>query len=224
MLTVSRRAWWLLAVSAALALALQATIAAVVFQHTRPRLPALAAVAPTLEQAIAAVVTAAGTTAAVAVSGVVPYTSCQNTFLARGNRYNRSADLYTDPGAEDALIGRIASALPANEHPQRGTRVGGGGAPLTADFGGDVHLRVSQLGEGWVVATAETGCRTTDHLQPELTTPPADAATAITRLLASLGTNPATWRIEAVACPTGTITTVATISPTTNTDNLPSRT
>src|SRR2546430_8350016 len=162
-------------------MALQASIAAVVFQHTRPRLPALAPVAPTLAQAIAAVVTAAGDSAAVAVSGVVPYTSCQNTFLATGSRFNRSADLYTDPGAEDTLIQRIADALPASEHPRRASPVGGGAAPLAADLGGDVHLRVSHLGEGWLEAVAETGCRITAPPRPADTTPPAGAGTAITR-------------------------------------------
>jgi hypothetical protein len=195
----------------------------VVFQHTRPRLPALAPVAPTLQQAIAVVVSAAGDTAAVAVSPVVPYTSCQNTFLAKGSRFNRSADLYTDPGAEDTLIRRIADALPESEHPQRSSPVGGGAAPLSADLGSDVHLRVSQLGQGWLEAVAETGCRTTAHPEPADTTPPAGAVTAITRLLATVDTTPTTWQVVTVTCPTGAITTVATISQTTTTDNLPTR-
>src|SRR6266545_3321592 len=172
--------------------------------HTRPRLPALAPVAPILERAIAAVVTAA-----VAVSGVVPYTSCQNTFLAPGSRFNRSADLYTDPGAEDTLIQRIADALPASEHPRRSSPVGGGAAPPSADLGGDVHLRVSQLGREWLETVAETGCRTATHTEPVDTTPPADAVTAVTRLLAALGTTPTTWQVQTVTCPTGAITSGA---------------
>ncbi len=55
------------------------------------------------------------------------------------------------------------------------------------------------------------------------TTPPADAVTAVTRLLAALGTTPTTWQVQTVTCPTGAITTVATISRATNTDNLPAR-
>jgi hypothetical protein len=223
MTTMSRRRWLLVAVVAVVALAAQATTAGLVWQHTRPRLPALAPVAPTLEQAIAAVVTAAGNAAAVAVTGVVPYTSCQNTFLAKGSRFNRSADLYTDPGTEDTLIRRIADALSASEHPQRGAPIGGSAAPLTVDVGREVHLRVSQLGQGWVLATAETDCRTASRPQPAASTPPADATTAITGLLAAIGTTPTTWQTETVHCPTGTITTVATISPTTNTGNLPTR-
>jgi hypothetical protein len=223
MLTMSRRRWLLVAVSAVLALAVQATVAGLVWQHTRPRLPAVAAVTPALDQAIAEVVTAAGDSAAVAVTGIVAYTSCQNTFLAKGSRFNRGADLYTDPGAEDTLIGRIAAALPATQHPQRGAPSGGGAAPLTADLGGDVHLRVSQLGQGWTVATAETGCRAAGHPQPAATTPPAETATALTQLLAGLGTTPTTWQVQTVACPTGAITTLVTISPATDTDNLPTR-
>jgi hypothetical protein len=221
---MSRRGWLLAVVSAVVALAVQVTIVGLVWQHTRPRLPALAAVAPTLEQVIAAVVTAAGDSAAVAVNGVVGYTSCQHTFLARGTRFNRSADLYTAPGAEDPLIRRVAEHLPASEHPQRSAPVGGGAAALTADIGGEVHLRVSQLGSGWIEAVAETGCRTAGRQpQPALTIPPTDAATAITGLLAVLGTAPTTWRIDTVACPAGAITTVNTISQTTNTDHLRTR-
>src|SRR5438128_426838 len=95
-----------------LAIAAQASVAVLVGQHIRPRLPALAAVAPSLDEAIASVVAAVGDSAAVAVSTVVPAASCQNTPLARGNRFTRTADLYTEPDGEDTLIGAVAAALP----------------------------------------------------------------------------------------------------------------
>jgi hypothetical protein len=45
----------------------------------------------TLDQAVAAVVTATGDKAAVAVTGLVPVTTCQKTFLAKGHTANHPA-------------------------------------------------------------------------------------------------------------------------------------
>lgn len=174
MVRIRKRKWWLVGVGVLLALAVQAGVAVKVWQHTRPRLPGLAAAVPTLDQVIAAVVTAAGDSAAVAVSDLVASTACQNTPFAKGGRYTRTADLYTNPGGEDTLIGRIAAALPQGEHPQRGNRIGGGAAPLKADLGGGIHLQVSQIDRGWVAATAKTDCRAAGHPQPSQSAPPAE--------------------------------------------------
>jgi hypothetical protein len=220
---VSRRGRWLIAAAAVLALALQAGLGVLVWQHTRPRLPALAAVTPVMDRAIASVVAAAGDTAAVAVGDLVPSAACQNTPLAKGSRYVRTADLYTSPGGEDALIGRIAAALPSTEHPARGSRIGAGAAPLSADLGGGVQLQVSEIDQGWVAASAKTGCRDAGRSRPAAGTPPAAVAAAVTGLLAALGTAPASWHTDAVACPTGRIVTVDALSRPTGSGNLPSR-
>lgn len=223
MVSMTRGRWWLVAAAAALAIAIQASVVALVWQHTRPRLPALATVTPTLDHVIAAVVAAVGDTAAVAVSDLVSSTSCQKTFLAKGSLFTRTANLYTDPGGENALIGRIAAALPADEHPQRGARLGGGAPPLTADLGGGIHLQVIQIEQGWLAATAQTGCRTAGHAQPTTTPAGADATTAINQLLTELGTTAAAWHTDTVTCPTGRVVTVDAVSQTATTDNLPTR-
>ena len=223
MVSVRRHRWWLVGAVAVLALAVQAAAAVMVWQHTRPRLPGLAAAVPTLDHVIAAVITAAGDKAAVALSDLVPSTACQNTPLAKGSRYTRTADLYTSPGNEDALIGRIAAALPASDHPQRPSHTGGGAAPLNADPGTGIHLQVIQIDQGWVAATAKTDCRASEHPQPSASPPPADSTTALTHLLAKLDTTPDGWHSETITCPTGRIITVDALSQTTTTGNLPTR-
>ena len=214
--------WLLVALVAAAALAVQVTAAGAVWRYARPALPPLAAAVPALDRAIAQVVAAAGDRAAVAIGPLVPVASCQDTPLARGIRVSRTADLYTDPGQEDALIGRVAGALPAGEHARRGTPVGGGPPPLTADLGSGVNLHVTQLGQGWLAAIAATGCRAVGR--PAGSVPaPAAATAAATRLLAALGTTATTWRTDSVSCPAGSIVTVATISAETDADNLRNR-
>jgi hypothetical protein len=220
---MSARLRWIVAVAAVLALTAQAWAATAAWNHTRPRLPALAAVAPLLDQAIAALVSATGERAAVAIAGVVAYTGCEKTFLAKGSRFNRAADLYTDPGTEDALIATVADHLPAGDHPTRTTPIGGGPAPLTADLGSGVHLRLSQLGDGWLQAVAETDCRT-GHPNPDPASgvdPPG--RDAVDHLLTALGTATDTWHTDTIACAGGHLTTLSAISRTTDTDNLPRR-
>src|SRR5690242_5678330 len=153
-------------VAAVLASVLYAGAAALVWQYARPRLPTLAAATPTLDQAIALVVAAAGGNAAVAVSGLVPSSSCQHTFLAKGSRYTRTADLYTDPGGENTVIDSIAAALPAAEHPVRTGEKSVGRESLTADLGDVMQLQVVPVGAAWLAATAITGCRTGGQAQP----------------------------------------------------------
>ncbi|GIH15506.1 hypothetical protein [Rugosimonospora africana] len=220
---MSRRGWWLIASAVVLVLTVEAGVAAVVWQHVRPRLPALATVTPTLDRAVSAAVTDAGDSAAVAVSDLVPATSCQNTPFAKGSIYTRSADLYTTPGGENPLVARIAAALPDSDHPQRGAALSGGAAPLSADLPGGIRLQVDQIGEGWVAATAKTNCRAAGHPEANAGAPPADTIASVTDLLTALGTTPASWHTDTVACAGGRIVTVDAISQTTTTSNLPTR-
>lgn len=212
---------FLVAVAAALALAALATVAALVWQQVRPRLPGVAGAVPTLDLAVAGVVTAAGDSAAVAVTDLLPAAACQNTPLAKGSRYTRTANLYTDPAGEDALIARIAAALAASEAPRRGTQPGGGAAPLDADLGAGIHLHVARIGEGWVAATAMTDCRA-GHPGSGATSLPADATTAVDGLFTRLGTA-ASWHTDAVGCATGRIVTVNALSRPAAADNLSGR-
>jgi hypothetical protein len=205
--------------AAAAALVVAAGCGAVVWQHVRPRLPALSTSLPVLDRAIAAVVAAVDDSAAVTVSDLVPSTTCQDTVFAKGSRYTRTTDIYTSPAAEDALIARIAADLPAAWQPTRGTPVGGGPAPLTADPGGGVTLQVVRIDRGWVAATAKTDCRA-GKPRPG---PAAAPSAPLTAILADLGTTPASWHTESVAYGTGRITTTDTISQTATTGDLPAR-
>jgi hypothetical protein len=206
---------------AVLAVVVQVLAAGAVVRYTRPRLPGLAAAVPVLDRAIAEVVDGAGDRAAVAISPLVPLTTCQVTPLARGRLVSRTADLYTDPGQEAALIGRIAAALPAADHPSRAATVGSGPPPLTADLGTGLSLRVTRLGTGWLEAIAQTDCRDTGRTVAP-SAPAAPDPTTV-RVLAALGTTAAGTHADRLACPGGTIVTLSTVSAPTDPTNLRNR-
>jgi len=209
--------------AAVLASVLYAGAAALVWQYARPRLPTLAAATPTLDHAIALVVAAAGDNAAVAVSGLVPSSSCQHTFLAKGSRYTRTADLYTDPGQENTVVDSIATALPAAEHPVRSGDRSAGRESLTADLGDGIELQVVPVGTGWLAATAIADCRTGGQAQPAPATDAAALTAPVTGLLSDLGAALAGFHTDAVPCQNGRIITLDAISQPTSTDNLPTR-
>jgi hypothetical protein len=218
-----QRKRWLIIAGVAAAVVLLSGVGTVVFQHLRPRLPALATATPTLDQAIALVVGAAGDNAAVAVSGLVPSTSCEHTFLARGSRYTRTANLYTNPGDENTVIDGIAEALPAAEHPVRNGHTPTGVETLAADLGDGLHLQVIPIGAGWLAATASTDCRTGGPAPPAMAADPMVDTAPVTQLLNQLGTSPAGFHTDVVACPGGAIVTLDAISQLTSTDNLVNR-
>ncbi len=218
-----KRSRWRGLVAALLAGVVLGAVFVVVWQHVRPRLPTIAAATSTLDQAIAAVIAAAGNDAAVAVTGLVPSASCQKRFLAKGSLYTRTADLYTEAGREGDVIDRIAAALPATEHPVRTTHPPAGPSSLTADLRDGIRLQVLPVSAGWLAATARTDCRTGTQSQP---TAPPDAATGIgriTQLLVALGTTPAGFHTDTVACSAGRIITLDAISQPTTTDKVPRR-
>jgi hypothetical protein len=198
-------------------------VGVIVWQHVRPRLPTLATATPTLDRAIALIIAATGDNAAVAVSGLVPSISCQRTFLAKGSRFTRTANLYTDPGGEDTVIDAIASALPATDHPVRSAPTPAGISALTADLGDGIRLQVLPVGAGWLAATAETDCRSGSQAQPTATAEPLADTVPVTQLLRELGATPAGFHTDTIACPNGRIVTLDAISQPTTTDNLPTR-
>jgi hypothetical protein len=208
---VTRR-WWF----AALALLVLIGIGGVVtWRRLHPHRADVASAVPRLDHAIAGVVAATGDTAAVTVSGIVPTTACNG-----GSVYTQTADLYDDPGAEGALIDRIAAALPASMHPSRTTALGGGAASLDADLGDGSKLEVIQLDKGWVVATATSDCRSGSQ---SLTSPVAAPDPAVAAALSALGTAPTGWHSDRVACASGQIVTVSTASGPMSLDDLPAR-
>ena len=176
------------------------------------RQPRVTSDLPVLDDLIAATVAAAGDGPPVAVSGVFRGAVCDLGPLREGGRFTRSADLYTDPGGEAALIDRIAGGLPARYQPRRGTAAGRAPAPLTATAGAGVTLTVSRISPGWVIARARTGCTSGDAPAD----PPVDAATAggITTLLTALGTRAAEAHDRRLRCPGGLRTVAVVTAPT----------
>jgi len=225
---VSQRKWWIAAALVIVVLA-GAGAGVLIWRHQHPSRPAVVAVTPVLDEAIAGVVEAAGDTAAVTVSGLVPTTACSG-----GSIYTRTADLYMDPGNEGAVIAAIAASLPASQQPHRAAALGGGAASLDASLTGGATLQIIQIDSGWVSATARSGCRSagSSATAPSAKAAPAPTAETLTDetligLLTALGTAPATWRSTAVECAGsgegGQIVTVSTSSEPTSLDNVPAR-
>jgi hypothetical protein len=204
-------------------LGVQASIVYLLWQAHAARQPKVTADVPYLDRAIVAAVTGAGDAAAVAISGLVQAIACRLDPITPGGQFTRTADMYTDPGSEDALISRIASRLPTDYHAHRPTVPAGQIAPLLADVGHSVQLAVHRIGEGWVVASARTACTSDTGAQPPIDSP-NDATATVTALLSTLGTRVAGTRRQILACPTGgSLVTLAEISEPTVTDHLRDR-
>jgi hypothetical protein len=216
-----RRRRLLIAAIVVVGVGVQVGIGYVLWQANSARQPKVSADVPYMDQAILTVVTGAGDGAAVAVSGIAQASVCRLDLVTQGGQFTRTADLYTDPGSEGALVDRIAARLPAGYHTQRPAAPVGQVAPLLADAGHGVQLAVRRLGEGWVVASAHTGC-TSDTGSHPLGGSPNDAGTAEgSRLLSTLGTRASQTRQEVLACPTGgNLATVTEISGPASTDHL----
>jgi hypothetical protein len=184
--------------------------AAVWWRWDTGRQPRVGDVVARMNRAVADVVVAAGPDAAFAVSPVVRSTQCRLGFLRQGGIFTAKADLYTDPGAEDALITAITGRLPAGYAATRGPQVAGV-SPLRATAGTAVTVAVQRVSPGWLSVTARSGCSL------GTATPPAAAATgtgvtALTGLLRQLGTAPASLTEQQVQCTQGDIVTVAAVS------------
>jgi hypothetical protein len=179
---------------------------------------------PVMNQAIADTLTAAGDQAAVAISGVYRAATCQLGPLRQGGVFNRSSDLYTDPGGEDALISRIAAGLPPAYQARRGTAVGGKAAPVTAAIGNGVQLSVRQFGPGWVITRARTGCTSGQPAAGAGDAAGGPAADTTNRLLSALGTKPAEEHQESIDCAAARLlVTLAVLSQPTDTADLGGR-
>jgi hypothetical protein len=197
---MSRRAGWLIAAAVVVVIAVLAGAGVVAWQSSQgPDGPPVVNVLPIVDRGIADTITAAGTQAAVAVAPVTQVGQC-SLGGHKGAQYARAADLYTDPGQEGAVISRIEGGLPADLSPHREAAVGTNAAPLLADLGNGVQLSVRQLGDGWVIARAETTCHPAAKLPVSRSSPAPDVSTSLTALLARLSTNPQTWRVDAVPC------------------------
>ncbi|HTJ31711.1 MAG TPA: hypothetical protein VL738_00620 [Dactylosporangium sp.] len=180
-----------------------------------------------MDQGVADVL-AADDEAAVAVSGMVRAATCSLGVLRGGGRYSRAADLFVPSGEEEAAVTRIEHRLPASYQPRREAALSGSARPLIATAGAGVQLSVRQLGPGWLVAEAQTGCVAGPGELADASPAPGDPAVpAIRTMLAALGTAPAGFNTASVPCPSGPpgsrMTTVAGFSVSTDSGRLAER-
>ncbi len=191
--------------------------------RSRPMLPAVADVLPTLDRAIAQVAGAVDGEAAIALAGLTPAQACR-AHGRGGSVYTRKLDIYLRRGGEDGLITTIAGRLPDGYRVRRDPPVAGAARPLSAEPGQGVRLTLRQLGDGWLTATAQTDCRAsgTRPSEPPASTDPAATGT-IDAIMSRLRTRVAEWNHRQLACPTGTLATMIAISAPTNSDDLPAR-
>jgi hypothetical protein len=111
------------------------------------------------------------------------------------------ATVYTPEGTEDAVLERVAQALPE----RYAARVTGQATRrLTADAGNFVAVNGSVLGAGEVRFIADAGCRNEEGpVEPaEPTSADADRA-AVEAVLSTLGARAAEWRTHRVPGPSG---------------------
>lgn len=139
---------------------------------------------PTVDRAVAAVVTAAaGPRAVVGVGGYERTQSGCDAGNRTGERYHRVATVFVTPGTEGDLIGRVAGALPRDWDAV--VRRGGGINELRADAGFYVRVTGSVVESGEVRFAADTGCRIRGGALPQ--PPAASSPPSAADLLARLG-------------------------------------
>ncbi|MEU7874648.1 hypothetical protein [Dactylosporangium sp. NPDC049140] len=218
---MSRRGRWIVAGSVA---GVVAVAAVGLWRWQASRDPLVGDSVAAMDRGVADVLAAAGSDAAVAVSGMVRAATCSLGLLRGGGRYSRAADLYVPGGQEDGAISGIEQRLDASYHPRRETALSGSVRPLVATAGAGVALSVRQLGPGWLVAEAQTGC-VAGPAQPVDASPAAGdpAVPAINDVFAALGTTPAGFNMASVPCPGGQVVTVAGSSVSTDSGRLAGR-
>jgi len=156
---------------------------------------------PTVDTAVADLVTAGdGPTAVAAIGG---YTrtddDCRITLIRHGQRYEREVRFFTTPGTEDALLDRIVAGLPARYRAQLNHRLAG--TPLSADAGNYVSIVGGTVAPGQVRLVADTGCRPSAGAVPGAE--PAQGVGPAQAVLSVLGLPQAQWRGYRVPCAGG---------------------
>ena len=206
----TRRLWVGLAAVVAVSVVAAGAVA-VWWRWDTGRQPRVADVVGDMNRAVVDAVVAAGADAAVAVSPVVRSAECSLGAFRTGGVFTAKADLYTDPGAEDALITGIEQRLPERYATSRGPAVGGVRA-LRADLGAGATLAVRRLSPGWLSVSARSGCSLGAAAQPGAPAGSGAGVTALTGLLQRLGTGPASVVESRLSCGAGAITTVSMTS------------
>jgi hypothetical protein len=158
-----------------------------------------------VDQALAAVATAAGPDSVAALSAYTLDRGCRITTAREGTDLSRVIRLYTSAGGERALLDRLAAALPAGFRARVPRPVGSAAPALRADAGDFVALRGTATGPGEVRVAAEAGCRTGSDLgTPALSASSAAAERApVESVLRALDAPSPQWHAYQVPCPGG---------------------
>ncbi len=186
------------------------------------RQPQVNDVVSVMRRAVADTVVAAGQDAAVAAGGVVRSAVCRLGLFREGGVFTASADLYTDPGAEDDLITRIEQRMSAAYPVTRGPAAVGV-RPLQVDTGSSVTVSVRRLSAGWLSVTARSRCSLGAEATSTDTSTGTTGRAALAELLGRLGSRPATWREHRLPCRDADLVTVSAVSAPTDTGNLQAR-
>jgi hypothetical protein len=164
---------------------------------------------PTVDRAVAAVVTAAaGPRAVVGVSGYERTDADCKAGNRTGDRYQRVATVFVTPGTEADVIDRVGAALPKDWNAT--VRHSDGVHALRADAGFYVRL-VGDLAEpGEIRFTADTGCRQRGGTVPE--PPAAGSPPSAADVLARLGVTGGGQASFAVRCASKSELSAITVS------------
>lgn len=152
---------------------------------------------PTVDRAVAAVVTAAtGPRVVVGVGGYERTEARCEAGNRTGERYHRVASVYVTPGAEGDLIDRVAGALPRDWDVV--VKHANGVHGLRGDAGFYVRLTGATAEPGEVRFTADTGCRQRGGPLPQ--PPAAGSPPSVADVLARLGVSGGGQASFAVRC------------------------
>jgi hypothetical protein len=164
---------------------------------------------PTLDKAVAAVVTAAvGPRAVVGVGGYERTDASCKAGNRTGERYQRLATVFVTPGTEADVIDRVGAALPKDWDAT--VRHTDAVHALRADAGFYVRLVGDLAGPGEIRFTADTGCRQRGGTVPQ--PPAAGSPPSATEVLARLGVTGGGPASFAVRCASRSELSVITVS------------
>ena len=159
---------------------------------------------PTLDR-VAAEVAAAGI-AAGAVATISGYVrtdrTCRIAPGRAGERWERTAMLYTVAGKEGALLDAVAAATP-KAWKLTVRRSASGPHRISGDAGSYVRVVGAVSTSGQIRVSAQTGCRERGGALPQTPAGGAARRAPVEALLAALGVPATDWREFTAACPRG---------------------
>lgn len=165
---------------------------------------------PVVDQAVAAVLRAAGPEPVPVLSGFEKSSDCRVTPVRHGAKYQRTLWLYTGRGDERALLDRIAAGLPAG---YKARAAGTSNPTLFADAGLYVAVNGTVPEAGGVRIVVATGCRVPGDIpatpDPTGVPQPADRS-LIDQLARTTGGTATDWHTHRLPC--GARTVEASIS------------